>query len=155
MLHWKGFECIFDVGLTISPGMPCGPWKKEQISFSESDLNEINFTQVSVRIHFYLVTRWPAEPGGPLLPGRPGNPGTPSVAGGPCHIKTLWSVLENIITDIHSKATHTYSHSTVVRLDTVKMDYLAGITCIFLLFIYSVLLYWGSINVVKVNATSL
>lgn len=64
--------------------------QQQQISFSQSNLKEINFNQVRLRVFFFflnLVTRWPAEPGGPVLPGRPGNPGTPSVPEAPCYIK--------------------------------------------------------------------
>lgn len=49
----------------------------------------------------YSVTRWPPEPGGPVLPGRPGNPGIPSVPGAPCGIITLCSESENKIMDIN------------------------------------------------------
>lgn len=48
----------------------------------------MNFNgQCEVLFFLNLVTRWPGEPGGPVLPGRPGSPGTPSVAGGPCILK--------------------------------------------------------------------
>ena len=76
--------------------------------------NILKPNQCEVLCFLNLVTRWPAEPGGPLLPGRPGNPGTPSVPGGPCHIKTLWSVLENEIIDIHNKAQLTLTVTAVL-----------------------------------------
>lgn len=76
--------------LTISPGMPGGPWGiKQQILFSRSIKKWTSRSEVWVPLN--QVTRWPAEPGGPVLPGRPGKPGIPSVPGAPCYIKEPWS----------------------------------------------------------------
>lgn len=107
IIRFLFYICHFH--LTISPGMPGGPWKQtnkqtNRIFRVRRKWNILKASQCEVLCFLNLVTRWPAEPGGPLLPGRPGNPGTPSVPGGPCHIKTLWSLLENEITDIRSKA---------------------------------------------------
>lgn len=110
---------IRHLNLTISPGMPGGPWKQTNkqtngIFRVRRKWNILKPSQCEVLCFLNLVTRWPAEPGGPLLPGRPGNPGTPSVPGGPCHIKTLWSELENETTDIHSKAELTLTVTSVL-----------------------------------------